>query len=1131
MSFDYFSIRRMQYFLEKIKNVLGSAAYKNVPTAGDAGVTQVVLGNDSRLTDARTPVAHNQASNTINAMTGYSKPNATSAIAVSDTLNDAVGKLEKGLDSKTNTWTGTQAEYAAQAAGIPDGTIIDITDDEEAVPQITVVDNLTTQDATKALSANQGYVLKGLIDSKSDILVLHLSEDENTGDTVCDKTPSEVLAAYQAGKAIFLLDTKYDYLYLFESYSDYDDYYIISFSKCEARYSGLIDVKTYNLTSSEDTDTWDDIDYDDTNLEFAHVEISLSNGSYICDASPTEMSLALQYRDSLGVFLQYTEDDTVYNVSYADFTNNIYHFSTVIKDNSNNFKLRTFVLTASGSSWGSITMNEVAIGGSSGSELQAIELTTTEYNNLPMSDKKNPLKLYFTTKGSVAKDWDGGYEQINVSDIWTDGTNTYYSWGSRQYKLNGINWEPMTWTGLTNFDGEYIWSDGTNIYYSYEENQYKLNGTTWESMTWTGLTSFRGDYIFAKGSDVYYIANTSYKLNGTTWETITWTSTYYPSDASSLWTDGTNIYDSSNSFQYKLNGTAWESMTWTGLTSFSGDNIWTDGTEIYYSSYFSHYKLNGTTWESVTWTGLDSFSGDNIWTDGTDICYYSTHKLNGTTWERIYRCGDSPSFSGEYVWSDGTNIYYSYEENQYKLNGNLWEHVNWSGLTSFDGKYIWTDNTNIYYSSGTDHYKLNGTTWESMTWSGLTNFNGIYIWTDGTNIYFSSGSNQYKLNGTTWESMTWTGLTSFSGANIWTDGEDIYYSYNSNQYKLNGTTWESMSWTGLTSFNRKYIWTDGSDIYYSYGSSNQYKLNGTTWESMTWQGYTGMQGEDVWTDGNNIYYSAGWIQYRLDGTTWSAPPYIDQSNEGTLYYKDRTYTGQGGSGGSSPSHLIIISSAGSTVEVETPSGETITATQTTGSTTQWECDTTEFGKHTITITLSSTDYTHDIDINCTESIKVIYIAIDNDWIDIRSNSGKPELTMEQYNYLVENDLDEPDVDYHIKDASPVSAKNLDDLLDVQITSPSNGQTLTYESSSSKWKNKTPAFAGLWTTAVSGSVGDTTITFTDSNITTTSILDLYSENESGTPVSYTSVEISAGEAEYTIPALEEATDFKLWIRNL
>ena len=46
------------------------------------------------------PASHNQASNTITAMTGYNKPSSTSAIATTDSLNDAIGKLEKALDGK-----------------------------------------------------------------------------------------------------------------------------------------------------------------------------------------------------------------------------------------------------------------------------------------------------------------------------------------------------------------------------------------------------------------------------------------------------------------------------------------------------------------------------------------------------------------------------------------------------------------------------------------------------------------------------------------------------------------------------------------------------------------------------------------------------------------------------------------------------------------------------------------------------------------------------------------------------------------------------------------------------------------------------------------------------------------------
>ena len=44
---------------------LGTAAFKNVPTSGDASTNQVVLGNDSRLTDSRTPTSHTHTTSQI----------------------------------------------------------------------------------------------------------------------------------------------------------------------------------------------------------------------------------------------------------------------------------------------------------------------------------------------------------------------------------------------------------------------------------------------------------------------------------------------------------------------------------------------------------------------------------------------------------------------------------------------------------------------------------------------------------------------------------------------------------------------------------------------------------------------------------------------------------------------------------------------------------------------------------------------------------------------------------------------------------------------------------------------------------------------------------------------------------
>lgn len=58
-------------------------------TKGDGSTDTVTVATPS----------HNQASNTINVMTGYSKPSSTSAIAATDSLNAAIGKLEKADDN------------------------------------------------------------------------------------------------------------------------------------------------------------------------------------------------------------------------------------------------------------------------------------------------------------------------------------------------------------------------------------------------------------------------------------------------------------------------------------------------------------------------------------------------------------------------------------------------------------------------------------------------------------------------------------------------------------------------------------------------------------------------------------------------------------------------------------------------------------------------------------------------------------------------------------------------------------------------------------------------------------------------------------------------------------------------
>ena len=192
------------------------------------------------------------------------------------------------------------------------------------------------------------------------------------------------------------------------------------------------------------------------------------------------------------------------------------------------------------------------------------------------------------------KTWNG-LTSFNGDNVWTDGTNIYYSSYDEQYVLNGDTWETKTWNGLTNFYGSDVWTDGTNTYYSSYDEQYVLNGDTWETKTWNGSTSFSGSYIWTDGTNTYWSYKTAqYVLNGNAWIQKTWDGltvnelTYF--DAADIWTDGNYVYFSNQSYhQYVLNGNKWEKKTWNGSSEFYGNRIWTDGTNYYYSSGSNQY--------------------------------------------------------------------------------------------------------------------------------------------------------------------------------------------------------------------------------------------------------------------------------------------------------------------------------------------------------------------------------------------------------------------------------------------------------------------------------------------------------------------------------------------------------------
>lgn len=102
---------------------LGTAASKNVPSSGDAASTEVVLGNDSRLSDAR------EASDVYSWAKASTKPTYTASEVGSYTtteVDNLISTLESGLD-----WKEAVATYSDIATTYPnpaDGWTVNVKD-------------------------------------------------------------------------------------------------------------------------------------------------------------------------------------------------------------------------------------------------------------------------------------------------------------------------------------------------------------------------------------------------------------------------------------------------------------------------------------------------------------------------------------------------------------------------------------------------------------------------------------------------------------------------------------------------------------------------------------------------------------------------------------------------------------------------------------------------------------------------------------------------------------------------------------------------------------------------------------------------------------------------------------------
>lgn len=95
----------------KNKPTLGTAAALDVAASGNASTSQVVKGNDTRLTDARNAADVSSWAKAANkpsyngseiALTGYAEAQSKSSVAATDTANAAIGKLEYRVETNEN---------------------------------------------------------------------------------------------------------------------------------------------------------------------------------------------------------------------------------------------------------------------------------------------------------------------------------------------------------------------------------------------------------------------------------------------------------------------------------------------------------------------------------------------------------------------------------------------------------------------------------------------------------------------------------------------------------------------------------------------------------------------------------------------------------------------------------------------------------------------------------------------------------------------------------------------------------------------------------------------------------------------------------------------------------------------
>lgn len=126
----------------------------NKPTASDIGAASA---------------SHNHNSSNITALTGYAKASAVAAISTSDSLNTALGKLEKGLDSKKDaTWTPSWSDVTGKPSTFNPASHTHASSEIQSMTGYVKGSTTSAITATDSLNAAMSK-LEVALDNKSDV--------------------------------------------------------------------------------------------------------------------------------------------------------------------------------------------------------------------------------------------------------------------------------------------------------------------------------------------------------------------------------------------------------------------------------------------------------------------------------------------------------------------------------------------------------------------------------------------------------------------------------------------------------------------------------------------------------------------------------------------------------------------------------------------------------------------------------------------------------------------------------------------------------------------------------------------------------------------------------------------------